>query len=122
MADQLTQEGDLLVHNGAIPARLARGDNAQVFQMVGNQSAWRDQSLDPSRQIWKFGKVNRHGGWYTRTYVMVNGIIIKACGYGDNYFNGNPTGSHIYIPNSVATENPDVRFVEVFSGASSITA
>lgn len=113
--DQLTQEGDLLIHNGAIPARLARGGNAQVLQMIGNQPAWRDQSLDPSRRVWKLGKVNRHGGWYTRTYLMANGII-KACGYGGNYSNGNPTGSHIYIPSSVATEDPDVRFVDVFSG------
>lgn len=113
--DQLAQEGDLLVHNGSAPARLLRGNNGQILQMIGNQPAWRDQCLDPSRRVWKLGKVNRHGGWCTRIYVMGNGII-KACGYGGNYSNGNPTGSHIYIPSSVATEDPDVRFVEAFSG------
>ncbi len=113
--DQLKQEGDLLIHNGAIPVRLARGGNAQVLQMVGNQPAWRDQSLDPSRRVWKLAKVNGLGGWYTRVYLMADGTI-KACGYGGNYSNGDPNGSHIYLPNRVATENPDIRFVDVFSG------
>ena len=113
--DQLVQEGDLLIHNGAIPARLARGNNAQVLQMIGNQPAWRDQSLDPSRRVWKLAKVNGLGGWYTRVYLMADGTI-KACGYGGNYSNGDPNGSHIYLPNRVATEDPDIRFVDVFSG------
>jgi alpha-tubulin suppressor-like RCC1 family protein len=113
--DQLTQEGDLLTHNGAIPARLARGGNAQVLQMVGNQPAWRDQSLDPSRRVWKLAKVNGMGGWHTRVYLMADGTI-KACGYGGNYSNGDSNGSHIYTPKRVATDNPDVRFVDVFSG------
>ena len=113
--DQLNQEGDLLIHDGAIPARLARGSNAQVLQMVGNQPAWRDQSLDPSRRVWKIAKVNGMGGWYTRVYLMADGTI-KACGYGGNYSNGDPNGSHIYLPNRVATEDPDIRFVDVYSG------
>lgn len=113
--DQLSQEGDLLIHNGGISTRLARGGNAQVLQMVGNQPAWRDQSLDPSRRVWKLAKVNGMGGWYTRVYLMADGTI-KACGYGGNYSNGDPSGAHIYLPNRVSTEDPDVRFVDVFSG------
>lgn len=113
--DQLTQEGDLLIHNGAIPARLARGGNAQVLQMVGNQPAWRDQSLDPSRRVWKLAKVNGMGGWHTRVYLMADGTI-KACGYGGNYSNGDSNASHVYTPKRVSTDDPDVRFVDVFSG------
>lgn len=113
--DQLTQEGDLLMHNGAMPARLARGQNAQVLQMVGHQPAWRDQSLDPSRHVWKLATVNGMGGWHTRVYLMADGTI-KACGYGGNYSNGDPNGAHIYLPNRVATEDPDIRFVDVFAG------
>jgi alpha-tubulin suppressor-like RCC1 family protein len=113
--DQLTQEGDLLIHNGAIPARLPRGDSAQVLQMIGNQPAWRNQSLDPSRRVWKLAKVNGLGGWHTRVYLMADGTI-KACGYGGNYSNGDPNGAHIYLPNRVSTEDPDIRFIDVFSG------
>lgn len=49
--DQLTIEGDLLIHDGNTPLRLARGDNAQVLQMVGNRPAWLNQPLDPSRRV-----------------------------------------------------------------------
>lgn len=113
--DQLSQEGDLLFHNGAIPTRLARGGNAQVLQMVGNQPAWRDQSLDPSRRVWKLAKVNGMGGWHTRVYLMADGTI-KACGYGGNYSNGDSNASHVYTPKRVSTDDPDVWFVDVFSG------
>lgn len=113
--DQLTDEGDFLIHDGNTPVRLPRGNNAQVIQMVGNQPAWRDQSLDPARRVWKLGTVNRHGGWYTRTYLMADGTI-KACGYGGNNSNGDPAGSHLYVPTRVSVEEPETRFVEVFSG------
>ena len=113
--DQLIAEGDLLIHDGSIPSRLARGNNAQVLQMVGNRPAWLDQSLDPSRRVWKLAKVNGMGGHYTRVYLMADGTI-KACGYGGNYSNGDPIGNHIYLPNRVAAADPDVRFVDVFSG------
>lgn len=114
--DQLTDEGDVLIHDGAIPARLARGNNAQILQMVGNKPAWRDQSLDPANRVWKLATVNYNGGWYTRMYLMADGTI-KALGIGSNGSNGNPIGSHIYSPSRVAAEDQDVRFVEVFTGS-----
>lgn len=114
-SDQLIQEGDLLTHDGKKPIRLAGGGNAQILQMSGNQPAWQDQTLDPSRRVWKLGKVNRQGVRYTRTYLMANGLI-KACGSGSNYPNGNPSGKDIYMPSFIATEDSDVRFVNVFSG------
>ena len=113
--DQLTDEGDLLIHDGNIPVRLPRGLNAQVLQMVGTQPEWLDQSLDPSNKVWKLAKVNGMGGWYTRVYLMADGTI-KTCGYGGNYSNGDPSGSNIYLPNRLTSEDNDVRFVDVFSG------
>ena len=113
--DQLSQEGDLLIHDGNTPVRLARGTNAQVLQMVDKQPAWRDQSLDPSRRVWKLAKVNGMGGWHTRVYLMTDGTI-KACGYGGNFSNGHPTGAHLYVPSRIIVADPEVRFVDVFSG------
>uniref|UniRef100_UPI0012EA73D5 RCC1 domain-containing protein n=1 Tax=Bartonella queenslandensis TaxID=481138 RepID=UPI0012EA73D5 len=114
-SDQLTQEGDLLTHDGNKPIRLIRGGNAQILQMSGNRPTWQDQALDPARRVWKLGKVNRYGSRYTRIYLMANGLI-KACGMGSNYSNGNPSGKDIYLPSVVATEDSTVRFVDVFSG------
>ena len=113
--DQLTQEGDLLIHDGQTPVRLGRGTNAQVLQMVDKQPSWRDQSLDPSRRVWKLAKVKGMGGWHTRVYLMADGTI-KACGYGGNYSNGHPTGAHLYVPSRILVADPDQRFVDVFSG------
>jgi alpha-tubulin suppressor-like RCC1 family protein len=114
--DQLTEEGDFLIHDGNTPVRLPRGNNAQIIQMVGNRPEWRDQSLDPANRVWKLGKVNRHGGWHTRAYVMADGTI-KAVGLGSNFSNANPTGHHVYIPSRVAADDQDVRFVDVFLGS-----
>ena len=55
------------------------------------------------------------GGWYAR-FISWRTAQSKACGYGGNYSNGDPSGAHIYLPNRVSTEDPDVRFVDVFSG------
>ncbi|WP_412057334.1 RCC1 domain-containing protein [Bartonella sp. DGB2] len=114
-SNQLTQEGDLLTHDGHKPVRLARGSNAQILQMNGNRPVWQDQALDPARRVWKLSKVNRYGSRYTRTYLMANGLI-KACGTGSNYSNGDPGSAHIYLPNHVASEDPGVRFIDIFSG------
>ena len=112
---QLTTEGDLLIHDGNTPVRLPRGTNGQVIQLINNRPAWRDQSMDPSRRVWKLAKVNGMGGYQTRVYLMTDGTI-KACGYGGNGSNGDTLGANLYVPVRVATEDPSVRFVDVFSG------
>ena len=114
--DQLTLEGDLLIHDGNIPIRLPRGTNAQVLQMKDQRPVWQDQSLDHSRRVWKLAKVNGLGGWHTRVYLMADGTL-KACGHGGNYSNGDPAGKDTHIPSRIVTENPEVRFVDVFSGS-----
>ena len=113
--NRLTNAGDLLVHDGTAPARLAKGTEGQVLQMVNDRPAWHDQWPDVSRRVWKLAKVNGLGGWRTRVYLMADGTI-RACGLGDHHSNGDPNGSHTYLPSRVATEDPEVRFVEVFSG------
>lgn len=113
--DQLLQEGDILIHDGNAPVRLARGTDTQILQLINGRPAWRTQAVDPSRRVAKLAKVNGMGGWYTRVYLMADGTI-KSCGYGGNYSNGDPAGSHTYIPSRVAAENPNIRFVDVFSG------
>jgi alpha-tubulin suppressor-like RCC1 family protein len=113
--DQLLQEGDLLTHDGSVPVRLARGANGQILQMINNRPAWRDQSMDPSRRVWKLAKVNGMGGYQTRVYLMTDGTI-KACGYGGNGSNGDVNSVSTYFPSRVPTEDPDVRFVNVYSG------
>ncbi|WP_019223966.1 hypothetical protein [Bartonella rattaustraliani] len=120
-SDQLTQEGDLLTYDGNKPVKLARGGNAQILQMNGNKPTWQNQALDPARRVWKLGKITRYGSRYTRIYLMANGLI-KACGMGNNYANGNPSGKDIYMPNTVATEDSTVRFVDFFRVGSSIMA
>ncbi|WP_455480084.1 RCC1 domain-containing protein [Bartonella sp. B23] len=114
-SDQLIEQGDLLTHNGTMPVRLPRGSNTQVLQMVGTTPSWRDQALDPSRQVWKLSNVNQSGSIDTRVYLMANGLI-KTCGSGTDFSNGDPAGKDIYIPSTITPENPDVRFVEVYSG------
>lgn len=114
--DQLTDEGDLLFHDGNIPSRLARGNNAQILQMVGNQPEWRDQSLAPSARVWKLAKVSGFGSVRTRVYLMADGTL-KACGVGSQYANGDANGAHTYVPSRIVVRgNQDVRFVDVFSG------
>ena len=119
--DQLTQEGDLLIHDGKTSVRLPRGENAQILQMVDKRPVWQDQSLDPSRRVWKLAKGSPLSGWHTRVYLMGDGTI-NACGHGGNYSNGNPAGKDVYVPSRIITEDPEgrdpeVRFVEVFSGS-----
>lgn len=113
--DQLTTEGDLLIHNGQKPVRLPRGENTQILQMVDGQPSWQTQALDPSRRVWKLAKVNSLGGWHVRVYLMADGTV-KACGYGSNHSNGDASGSNLHLPSRVVTTNPDVRFIDVFSG------
>ena len=114
--DQLSQEGDLLIHDGKTPVRLSRGENAQVLQMKDQRPVWQDQSLDPSRRVWKLAKGSPLSGWHTRVYLMGDGMI-KACGHGWNYSNGNTAGKDTYVPSRIVTEDPHVRFAEVFSGS-----
>ncbi|WP_455475333.1 RCC1 domain-containing protein [Bartonella sp. B17] len=114
-SDQLIEQGDLLTHNGTMPVRLPRGNNTQVLQMVGTTPSWRNQALDPSRQVWKLSNVNQSGSIDTRVYLMANGLI-KACGSGTDFSNGNPAEKSIYIPSTITPEDPDIRFVEVYSG------
>ena len=113
--DQMTTEGDMLIHDGTNPVRLPKGKNAQILQMNKGRPAWINPSLDPSLRVWKLAKVNGMGGWHCRVYLMADGTI-KACGYGGNYTNGNPNGSHTWVPTRVSTYDPSIRFVEVFSG------
>ena len=122
--DQLTQEGDLLIHDGNTPVRLPRGKNAQVLQMVGNQPVWKHPPLDLSRRVWKLPQVNVMGGWHTRVYLMADGTL-RACGQGGNYANGNPAGKDMYVPSRILTadpggRDPEVRFVDVFQAVCSI--
>ena len=111
--DQLREEGDLLTHDGKTPTRLARGKNAQVLQMRDKMPVWQDQSLDPSRHVWKLAKVNGLGGFHTRAWLMMDGTV-RACGKGDNHANGNPLALHTHRPFRITPENPDVRFCDVF--------
>lgn len=113
--DQLLEEGDLLTHDGDTPVRLVRGVNAQILQLINGRPAWRTQAVDPSRRVVKLAKVNNHGSIGVRAYVMADGTI-KTCGNGTNYANGDPAGSHIYLPSRIAPADNNVRFVEVFSG------
>jgi len=114
--DQLAHEGDLLTHDGNIPVRLQRGQNAQILQMNGNQVQWNDQGMHPSNRVAKLAKVNGQGGFYTRAYLMADSTI-KACGYGSNFSNGDPNAKHIYTPSRVVVRSiDDVRFTDVFMG------
>ena len=49
--DQLLQEGDILIHDGNAPVRLARGTDAQILQLINGRPAWRTQAVDPSRGV-----------------------------------------------------------------------
>jgi alpha-tubulin suppressor-like RCC1 family protein len=114
--DQLINEGDILTHDGNIPVRLSRGQNAQILQMNGNQPQWNDQGMHPSNRVAKLAKVNGQGGFYTRAYLMSDGTI-KACGYGSNFSNGDPNAKHVYTPSRVVVRSADdVRFTDVFMG------
>jgi len=113
--DQLLQEGDILIHDGNAPVRLARGTDAQILQLINGRPAWRTQAVDPSRRVAKLAKVNGMGGTGVRSYVMADGLI-KACGSGTNNSNGDPTGSHLYLPSRVTALDNSVRFVETYLG------
>lgn len=113
--DQLLEEGDLLIHDGNTPVRLPRGTNAQILQLIDGRPAWRTQAVDPSRRVEKLATVNGHGSTSVRAYLMTDGTI-KACGMGTNFANGDPTGSHTYLPIRLAPMDCDKRFVEIFSG------
>jgi alpha-tubulin suppressor-like RCC1 family protein len=113
--DQLLQEGDILIHDGNAPVRLARGTDAQILQLINGRPAWRTQAVDPSRRVAKLAKVNGMGGTGVRSYVMADGLI-KACGSGTNNNNGDPTGSHLYLPSRVTALDNSVRFVETYLG------
>lgn len=113
--DQLLQEGDILIHDGNAPVRLARGTDTQILQLINGRPAWRTQAVDPSRRVAKLAKVNGHGSTGVRSYLMADGTI-KACGMGSNYSNGDPTGSHVYLPSRISPLDCDKRFVEAFSG------
>lgn len=113
--DQLSQEGDMLIHDGNTPVRLARGADTQILQLIEGRPAWRTQAVDPSRRVAKLAKVNGHGSTGVRAYVMADGTI-KTCGSGTNYANGDPTGSHVYLPSRISAQDCNTRFVEVFSG------
>ncbi len=113
--DQLLQEGDILIHDGNAPIRLARGTDAQILQLINGRPAWRTQAVDPSRRVSKLAKVNGHGSTGVRAYVMADGTI-KACGMGTNNANGNPAGYHVYTPSRISPQDCDKRFVELFSG------
>lgn len=119
--DQLLQEGDILIHDGASPIRLPRGTDAQILQLINGRPAWRTQALDPSRRVAKLGKVNGHGGHYFRNYLMADGTI-KSVGYGGNAANGDWGSSNIYLPGRVVFEDANVRFVDVWAGGSSCYA
>ncbi len=113
---QLIEQGDLLTHDGNATIRLPCGNPGQVLQAGDNQQPqWRDVGLHPSQAVWQLAQVNGLGGWYTRVYLMRDGLI-KACGLGNNYSNGDPNASHTYLPSRVAALNNEVRFVNVFSG------
>lgn len=116
--DQLLQEGDMLIHDGANPARLPRGTDAQILQLINGRPAWRTQAVDPSRRVAKLGKVNGHGSNCVRNFLMSDGTI-KTVGYGGNYNNGDPAGMNTYLPNRLTTEDPNARFVEIWSGGGS---
>jgi alpha-tubulin suppressor-like RCC1 family protein len=113
--DQLLEEGDILIHDGNAPVRLARGTDTQILQLINGRPAWRTQAVDPSRRVVKLAKVNGHGSTGVRAYVMADGTI-KACGMGTNNANGNPSGYHVYTPSRISPEESDKRFVDVFSG------
>ena len=113
--DQLLEEGDILIHDGNAPVRLARGVDTQILQLINGRPAWRTQAVDPSRRVARLAKVNDHGSTGVRVYVMADGTI-KACGAGTNNSNGDPGASHIYLPSRVAPQDCDKRFVEVYSG------
>lgn len=113
--DQLLQEGDILIHDGNAPVRLARGTDAQILQLINGRPAWRTQAVDPSRRVTKLAKVNGHGSTGVRSYLMADGTI-KACGMGTNFSNGDPTGSHLYLPSRISPLDCDKRFVDVFAG------
>ena len=114
--DQLSDEGDLLIHDGNNPVRLPRGQNAQILQMNGNQPIWNDQGMHPSNRVAKLAKVNGQGGFYTRAYLMADGTI-KACGYGTNLSNGDSNAKHTYVPSRVASKSMDkIEFTDVFMG------
>jgi hypothetical protein len=113
--DQLLQEGDILIHDGNTPVRLARGTDTQILQLINGRPAWRTQAVDPSRRVAKLAKVNGHGSTGVRSYLMADGTI-KACGMGTNFSNGDPTGSHLYLPSRISPLDCDKRFVDVFSG------
>ncbi len=113
--DQLLQEGDILIHDGNAPVRLARGTDAQILQLINGRPAWRTQAVDPSRRVAKLAKVNGMGGSGVRAYLMTDGTV-KACGMGTNNANGDPTGSHVYVPSRLTPLDCDKRFVEVVSG------
>jgi alpha-tubulin suppressor-like RCC1 family protein len=113
--DQLLEEGDILIHDGNAPVRLARGAETQILQLINGKPAWRTQAVDPSRRVAKLAKVNGMGGSGIRAYVMADGAI-KACGLGSNNSNGDPTGSHVYLPSRLTPADNSVRFVEAFLG------
>ena len=95
--------------------RLPRGDDGQILQVIDNQPTWRNQGLHPSQRVKQLAQVNRYGGWCTRVYLMTDGTL-KACGYGTGSSNGDPLEKHLYLPSRVTTQDPDVRFVNVYSG------
>ncbi|AGH98936.1 RCC1 domain-containing protein [Micavibrio aeruginosavorus] len=113
--DQLLEEGDILIHDGNAPVRLARGAETEILQLINGKPAWRTQAVDPSRRVAKLAKVNGMGGSGVRAYLMADGTI-KACGIGSNNSNGDPTGSHVYIPSRLTPTDCNARFVEVFLG------
>ncbi len=113
--DQLLEEGDILIHDGNAPVRLARGTETQILQLIDGKPAWRTQAVDPSRRVSKLAKVNGIGGAGVRAYLMADGTI-KMCGMGTNNTNGDPTGSHVYVPSRLAPTDCNVRFVDVFLG------
>lgn len=113
--DQLLEEGDILIHDGNAPVRLARGTDTQILQLIDGRPAWRTQAIDPSRRVLKLAKVNGMGGSGVRAYLMADGMI-KACGMGTNNANGSFAAAHTHLPSRIAPANQSVRFVEVFSG------
>ena len=51
------------------------GNPGQVLQAGDNQQPqWRDVGLHPSQAVWKLSEINGLGGWYTRVYLMRDGI------------------------------------------------
>ena len=112
---QLTSAGDLLTHDGSASVRLPCGGQGQVLQVIDGQPAWHSPAIALSKRVWQLAKVNGLGGYHTRVYLMSDGTI-KACGYGNSYSNGDPMGENLYLPSRVVFDDPNVRFVSVYSG------